>query len=91
LLPHWQRIYRLAGKTPPKHCPWRAPEDVDLVKPPSRVLSDLFASHQAYHKPRDAPRILQSPDDLRLSASKCGQLRLFLNTLLEFAGYDTRL
>jgi len=91
LLPHWQRLHRLAGRPPRNRSPWPSPERVDRVKPPSHRLRELFAPHRGYEKTRDAPRILQSADDLRVSASKCEQLRLFLNTLLEFAGYDTRL
>jgi len=91
LLPHWQRVYRLASRAAPRQCPWPSPEGVDLVKPPGRVLSELFAPTRGYERTRDAPRILQSPDDLRLSAAKCPQLRSFLNTLLEFAGYETHL
>jgi hypothetical protein len=91
LLPHWKRVYRLAGKTAPKQCPWSSPERVDLMKPPARVLSELLAPKHGYEKTRDVQRILRSPDDLRLSAEKCPQLKAFLNTLLEFAGYDTRL
>jgi len=91
LLPHWERLHQLARRTPPKRYPWRPPEEVNRVKPPSRVLSELFAPHRGYEKALDAPRILQSPDDLRHSAEKWPQLKLFLNTLLEFAGYATRI
>jgi hypothetical protein len=91
LLPHWERVFQIAGKTPPKRYPWRPPEDVNLAKPPSRVLSELFAPRRGYEKAIDAPRILRSPDDLRVSAAACPQLRAFLNTLLEFAGYGARI
>jgi hypothetical protein len=90
-LPHWQHIYGLAGKPPPKTTPWPTPERINLVKPPSTRLRELFAPHRGYEKALDAPRILRSPDDLRLSASKCPQLKAFLNTLLEFAGYGAPL
>ena len=90
LLPYWERIHRLAGKVPPKGCPWGVPESVNRVRPPSKVLADLFPAGNAYRKTLHAPRILEG-QDLRVAAEACPQLKAFLSTLLEFAGYDTRL
>jgi hypothetical protein len=93
LLPYWQRVYRCAGRPVPKDPPrgWKTPENVDQSKPPSKVLSlDVFTGPISYRKTVHAPRILDG-QDLRVAAEACPQLKAFLNTLLEFAGYDTRL
>jgi hypothetical protein len=91
LLPYWERVFREAKRPAPKRCPWPSPEVVNLAKPPSRVLSeDVFTGKPAYRKTVHAPRILEG-QDLRVAAEACPQLRAFLNTLLEFAGYDARL
>ncbi len=91
LLPLWARIYDLSGRKPkPKQNPWPRPENVDLQKPPSYRLRELFAAHRGYEKTLDGPRILRTADDLCLSAAACPELRAFLNTLLEFAGLRSR-
>lgn len=93
LLPYWQRVFGCAKKPVPKSLPrrWRTPETVDRARPPSKVLSlDVFTGPTSYRKTIHAPRILEG-QDLRVSAEACPQLKAFLNTLLEFANYDTRL
>jgi hypothetical protein len=91
LLPYWERVFREARRPAPKRCPWPNPEAVDLTKPPSRVLSeDVFTGKPAYRKTVHAPRILEG-QDLGVAAAACPQLKAFLNTLLEFAGYDARM
>ena len=91
LLPYWDRVYRLAGKTPPKAPKWPSLENVDLQKPPSRVLcDDVFTGKPGYIKTIHGPKILEG-QDLRVAADACPELKAFLNTLLDLAGLNTRL
>lgn len=91
LLPYCDRIHQRLGKRPPKHARWPQPERVDLDKPPSKQLADLFqAAGRGYRKTVDAPEILKG-QDLAVAAEACPELRAFLNSLLEFAGLQKRL
>ncbi|MBM3500320.1 MAG: DUF4276 family protein [Armatimonadetes bacterium] len=91
LLPYWQRVFEQAGRRPPKNPKWLNPETVNVDKPPSRVLrEDVFTGKPGYQKTVHAARILEG-QDLRVAAEASPQLKLFLNTLLEFAGYETRI
>ena len=87
LLPFWQDIcHRLGVQRKP---PRANPEQVNLQKPPSRHLSELYRlASRTYDKPRDAKAILQGKD-LTVVASQCPEFRALLNTLLTCAGLAT--
>jgi hypothetical protein len=84
LLPFWEEICRkLKVKRQP---PGANPEQVDLQKPPSHHLAELFRSaKRTYDKPRDAQAILQGKE-LTVVASQCPEFKALLNTLLKCAG-----
>jgi hypothetical protein len=50
----------------------------------------VFTGKPGYMKTIHAPAILKS-QDLRVAADACPECKAFLNTLLEFAGLNTRL
>jgi len=86
LLPYWSEIQRLAGHR--QNAPGGAPEDVNHNHPPSHYIREIFrigTCRDDYSKTRDANRILQGRD-LAVAASKCPELRAFLNTILTLAG-----
>ena len=59
-------------------------------RPPSYHIRDLFengTAKRSYSKARDAGRILQGKD-LSVAASKCPELKAFLNTILELSGAE---
>ena len=80
LLPYWGAIcQRLRVQ---RQAPGGQPEQVNLQRPPSRHLRDLYrAAGRDYDKPRDAKAI---PDgkDLTVAANACPELKALLNTLL---------
>jgi hypothetical protein len=86
LLPFWSTIQRLACHN--KAAPSGAPEAVNLTRPPSARIEEVFgagACRNHYVKPRDANRILRD-NDLLVAAHACPQLRDFLNTILQLCG-----
>lgn len=87
LLPFWEDIcQKLKVKRQP---PGANPEQVDLQKPPSHHLAELFRSaKRTYDKPRDLLAILQGKD-LRIVAEQCAEFKALLNTLLKCAGLTT--
>lgn len=84
LLPHWDEIARKLGVQ--ASSPGTNPEQVNGQKPPSRHLKDLYQrAKRKYEKVVDGPLWLTA-DRLEHSAKSCPQLKLFLNSLLSFAG-----
>jgi hypothetical protein len=86
LLPYWDSIRRLAGHN--MGAPGGAPEAVDLTRPPSVRIKEIFRAGSRgrdYIKPRDADRILRE-NDLLVAAHACSELRAFLNTILTLCG-----
>jgi hypothetical protein len=86
LLPFWGDIQALAGHN--KGAPSGPPEGVNHHRPPSHYIREIFrigSGRDDYAKPRDANRILRGKD-LTISASKCPELRAFLNTILTLSG-----
>jgi hypothetical protein len=88
LLPFWSDIQLLAGHN--KKAPSGLPENVNHNRPPSYHIRELFeigTCKKSYSKPRDANRILLGKD-LCVAATKCPELRSFLNTILTLAGAE---
>jgi hypothetical protein len=88
LLPFWADIQRLAGSN--RGAPGGTPESVDLTKPPSYRIAEVFEAGsrgRSYSKPRDAAKILQGKD-LAVAASQCPELKAFLNTILTLSGAE---
>ena len=84
LLPYWQEICRKLGVQ--RQPPGGNPEQVDLQRPPSRHLADLYRlANRPYDKPRDAKSILNGKD-LLVAANQCPEFKELLNTLLHCAG-----
>lgn len=84
LLPYWDDICRRLGIS--QAPPGPKPERIDLDKPPSQRLIDLYRrARRDYNKPRDAAAILRGKD-LTVSAARCPQFKAFLDSLLELAG-----
>lgn len=86
LLPYWAEIQKVAGhnRTPPSG----PPESVNHNRPPSHFIKEIFrlgTCLRDYSKWRDGNRILQGKD-LSVAASKCPELKAFLNTLLTLSG-----
>jgi hypothetical protein len=86
LLPFRTTIQRLAGHN--MAAPGGPPEAVDLTKPPSVRIQQIFRAgtrRDDYVKPRDAERILRE-NDLRVAAAACPELRALVNTILRLCG-----
>ena len=86
LLPFWSDIQALAGHN--RGAPPGAPETVNHTRPPSHHIREIFrigSCRDDYSKPRDANRILRGKD-LSVPASKCPELKAFLNTILTLSG-----
>ncbi len=86
LLPFWSDIQKLAGHN--RRAPAGPPEAVNHEKPPSYHIRELFengTAKRSYSKARDAGRILHGKD-LAVAASKCPELKAFLNTILKLSG-----
>jgi len=65
--------------------PSHHPEQVNLNKPPSYHIKEMFMAgkyKRRYKKPRDANRILKDKD-LLISARACPELKAFLNRILQ--------
>lgn len=87
LLPYWDRIQELAGKSAQ---PLGEPEKVNHSRPPAHRLKSLFEAgkcRDSYSKPRDAARILRDAD-LMVSVKACPELKAFVNTILALSGGD---
>ena len=64
------------------------PETINGDNPPAHRLRDLFQTkRRRYIKPVDG-KLLFDQLDLLNAATRCGELKRFLNTLLSCAGYD---
>ena len=88
LLPFWSEIQKLAGHK--QSAPPGPPEAVDHNRPPSHYIREIFrigSCRDSYSKVRDAARILRGKD-LSVAASKCPELKAFLNTILTLSGAD---
>ena len=86
IIPFWDEIAKSLGVS--SQAPSASPEQVNNENPPSRHLKRLYArAKQTYEKPIDGPKWL-SADRLERAASKCPELKLFLNSILEYAGAE---
>ena len=85
LLPYWQKVYGRAGVHAPRENPWPSPERVDLNKPPSHVLKELYSRRGRYRKALEAKAILEG-EDLTVAAEACPELKALLDTILDCAG-----
>lgn len=86
LLPYWDEVQRVAGHN--RGAPRDNPEQVNRTRPPSYYLNEIFeigTCRDSYSKPRDANRILRGKD-LTIAATRCPELREFLNTILRLCG-----
>jgi Domain of unknown function (DUF4276) len=86
LLPFWSDIQVLAGHN--RRAPPGEPETVNHTRPPSQHIREIFrigTCRDDYSKPRDANRILRGKD-LSIPASRCPELKAFLNTILTLSG-----
>jgi hypothetical protein len=86
LLPYWLDIQKLAGSN--KNVPGANPEDVNHIQPPSKRLQELFrtgSKGRSYIKTRDAGKILRNAD-LIVAIQQCGELKSFVNTILNLCG-----
>jgi hypothetical protein len=87
LLPYWDDICRRVGRK--QAPPGPKPELIDLERPPSQRLRDLYRqAGLRYNKPRDAAAILRGKN-LTISAAQCPQFKAFLDSLLDLAGCPT--
>ena len=86
LLPYWPDICsRLRVR---KAVPGAQPEQVDLVRPPSRHLAELYRlakPARKYRKVIEMAAILRDKD-LTVSAAQCPEFKALLNTLLTLSG-----
>lgn len=86
LLPYWDRIQKLAGRTAKpfgKH-----PELVNHNNPPAHRLKEFFEAgkcRDSYSKPRDTGRILRDAD-LLIAINACPEMKAFINTVLRLSG-----
>jgi len=84
LLPYWDEICKRVGRR--QGAPGANPENVNHNHPPSWHLEKLHRlAGKKYNKPIDGKAILTGKD-LLVSARQCPQFKLFLNSLLYFAG-----
>jgi len=82
LLPYWDFICRRLGIQRAR--PGADPEQVNLERPPSRRLDELYRvakPPRKYVKPIEMATILRS-QDLTVAADQCPELKSLLNTLL---------
>ena len=85
LLPYWNFICRRLGVQRAR--PGANPEQVDLERPPSKRLDELYRiakPPRRYVKPIEMAAILRN-QDLVVAASQCPELKSLLNTLLTLA------
>ena len=86
LLPYWDAICRRLGVT--RAAPGDDPEQVDLDRPPSRHLAELYRlarPRRKYVKTAEMSAILRN-QDLTVAADRCPEFKALLNTLLTVAG-----
>jgi len=87
LIPSWQDIARSLNVS--RQAPAAHPEQIDLDKPPSFHLADLYqAAKRNYSKPIAARRWF-SAENLERAADQCTQLKALLDSILDFARIDT--
>lgn len=91
VIPFWEDICKSLRKrslkAPPQK-PGDKPEEINGQKPPSRHLKDLYRKAKTrYEKVKDGPKWLTARN-LGESAKVCPELRLFLDSLLEFASAE---
>jgi hypothetical protein len=85
LLPYWDSICKRLKVQRAK--PGANPEDVDLERPPSKRLDELYRIAKPpckYVKPIEMAAILRK-QDLTVAAAQCPELKSLLNTLLTLA------
>lgn len=84
LIPFWDEIakyLRVDAKSPGARA-----EEINGVRPPSLRISELYRkAGRKYRKPIDGPTWLTG-ERLEHAAKSCPELKLFLDSLLEFAG-----
>ena len=84
LLPYWEGVCTRLGRR--QRPPGARPEHVDLNRPPSKHLVELYRlARRKYDKPRDGAAILRD-QDLTIAANACPELKALLNTILDCAG-----
>jgi hypothetical protein len=86
LLPYWDFICNRLGVQRARPSP--DPEQVNLERPPSRRLDELYwiaRPPRKYVKPIEMAAILRN-QDLTVAAAQCSELKGLLNTLLALAG-----
>jgi hypothetical protein len=86
ILPYWDSICQRLGVH--RNVPSQTPEQVNLDKPPSKHLSELYRlakPARKYVKTNEMAAILAGKD-LTIAANQCPELKLFLNTLLRLGG-----
>ncbi|MBC8254877.1 MAG: DUF4276 family protein [Ardenticatenia bacterium] len=86
LLPYWNAICRRVGVT--RAAPGHNPEQVDLERPPSSRLAELYRlakPPRKYVKTAEMSAILRN-QDLTVAADRCPEFKALLNTLLAVAG-----
>jgi hypothetical protein len=88
LLPYWDFICRRLGVRKAK--PSAHPEQVNLERPPSQRLNELYRiarPPRKYVKPIEMATILRK-QDLTIAANQCPELKGLLNTLLSLADLE---
>lgn len=89
LLPYWADICSSLGVH--RAQPGAHPEEVDLLRPPSQRLAELYRlarPARTYTKPREMAAILRGKD-LTVAAEQCPEFKALLNTLLALSGLDS--
>ncbi len=86
MIPFWEEIAKSLKLDAKK--PGAKPEEIDSDKPPSVHLDNLFKrARSKYQKVLHASKWLTA-ERLAIAADQCPELKLFLNSLLEFAGAE---
>ena len=86
LLPYWDFVCKRLGVQRAR--PGADPEQVNLERPPSRRLDELYRiakPPRKYIKPLEMAAVLRN-QDLTVAAAQCSELKSLLNTLLTLAG-----
>lgn len=89
LLPFWKEIVGSLKITAVP--PGTRPEDVNHERPPSFHFRDLYRRAKKYYDKVRHAAVWLTADRLEEAAKSCPELKLFLNSLLEFAGVESRL
>ena len=85
LLPYWDDICNRIGVN--QSPPGANPESVNIIKPPSYRLKELYRRakpSRKYKKTLEMPAILRNKD-LTIAANACPELKSLLNTLLKLS------